>query len=102
MDGNGRWAQARGLPRVAGHEMGVRAVKSAVKSCLTHHVPVLTLFAFSLENWQRPAHEVEFLMDLFLNALQEHVNELSEQGVRVRFIGDRTVFSNDLQQLMRH
>lgn len=101
MDGNGRWAQARGLPRVAGHEMGVRAVKSAVKSCLAHHVPVLSLFAFSLENWQRPAHEVEFLMDLFLNALQEHVTELSAQGVRLRFVGERTVFSNDLQQLMR-
>lgn len=101
MDGNGRWAQARGLPRVAGHEMGVRSVKSVVKSCLTHGVPVLSLFAFSLENWQRPEHEVEFLMDLFLTTLQEQVEELAVQGVRLRFIGDRSAFSSDLQQLMR-
>lgn len=100
MDGNGRWAQARGLPRVAGHEMGVRSVKSVVKSCLTHAVPVLTLFAFSSENWQRPPEEVAFLMDLFLSALQEHVPELSAQGVRLRFVGDRAAFSDDLQQLM--
>lgn len=101
MDGNGRWAQTRGLPRVAGHEMGVRSVKSCVKSCLTHGVPVLTLFAFSRENWQRPQHEVEFLMDLFLSALHEHVAELKEQGVRLLFVGERSAFSDDLQQLMR-
>jgi undecaprenyl diphosphate synthase len=101
MDGNGRWAQARGLPRVAGHEMGVRSVKAVVNSCLTHAVPVLTLFAFSRENWQRPPQEVAFLMDLFLSALQEHVDELAAQGVRVRFVGDRAAFSHDLQQLMR-
>jgi len=101
MDGNGRWAQARGLPRVAGHEMGVQSVKSSVKSCLTHQVPALTLFAFSRENWLRPQHEVEFLMNLFLSALQEHVDELSAQGVQLRFVGERTAFSADLQQLMR-
>lgn len=101
MDGNGRWAQSRGLPRVAGHEMGVRSVKSVVKSCLTHSVPALTLFAFSSENWQRPPQEVAFLMNLFLSALQEHVAELAAQGVRVRFVGDRTAFSPDLQQLMK-
>jgi len=101
MDGNGRWAQARNLPRIAGHEKGVRSVKSAVKSCIEHHVSVLTLFAFSRENWARPEQEVEFLMDLFLHTLQENVSELSAQGVRLRFVGDRTAFSRELQQLMR-
>lgn len=101
MDGNGRWAQARGLPRVAGHERGVHSVKSTVRACLTHKVSVLTLFAFSLENWQRPSHEVEFLMDLFLSALQEQVEELSKQGVSLRFIGERSAFSPELKQLMR-
>lgn len=101
MDGNGRWAQARNLPRIAGHEKGVRSVKNAIKSCLEHKVPALTLFAFSRENWARPEQEVEFLMDLFLHTLQENLAELSEQGVRLRFVGDRAAFSSDLQHLMR-
>jgi undecaprenyl diphosphate synthase len=100
MDGNGRWAQARGLPRVEGHKMGVQAVNEAVKSCLIHQVPALTLFAFSRENWLRPQLEVDFLMNLFLSALKEHVGELSAQGVRLRFVGERSAFSSDLQQLM--
>jgi undecaprenyl diphosphate synthase len=100
MDGNGRWAQARGLPRVSGHEMGVQSVKSSVKSCLTHGVPALTLFAFSRENWLRPQPEVDFLMNLFLSALKEHVSELSAQGVRLQFVGERSAFSPDLQALM--
>lgn len=101
MDGNGRWAQARGLPRVAGHERGVQSVIASVKSCLKYQVPALTLFAFSRENWLRPQHEVEFLMNLFLSALQEHVSELFEQGVRLRFVGERSAFSADLQALMQ-
>lgn len=101
MDGNGRWAEARGLPRYAGHERGVETVKTTVKACIAHGVSVLTLFAFSCENWQRPEQEVNFLMNLFFVTLQSHLDELIDQGVSLRFIGDRTAFSEEMQGLMK-
>jgi len=89
MDGNGRWAAERSLPRTAGHRAGVRAVRTTIEECVRHGVAALTLFAFSSENWQRPAGEVSLLMQLFLESLEREVAELDANGVRIRFIGDR-------------
>jgi undecaprenyl diphosphate synthase len=89
MDGNGRWAAARTLPRAAGHRAGVRAVRTTIEECVRQGIPALTLFAFSSENWQRPAGEVSLLMQLFLESLDREVAELDANGVRIRFIGDR-------------
>jgi undecaprenyl diphosphate synthase len=100
MDGNGRWAEAQGLPRIEGHKRGVDSVKTTVQACIARGIPVLTLFAWSCENWQRPEGEVNFLMNLFLVTLQSHLDELMSQGVSLRFIGDRTAFSEDMQALM--
>jgi len=96
MDGNGRWAEARGLPRAAGHHEGVRTLRALVEHCVRRRVPALTVFAFSSENWKRPGAEVALLMDLFLAALAEHVDALHENGVNVRFIGDRAGFPGNL------
>ncbi len=97
MDGNGRWAQARGQPRHAGHKAGIEPVRMTVEACGELGVGALTLFAFSSENWQRPADEVARLMDLFMEALQEQVEELHRNGVRLRFIGERRSLSVRLQ-----
>jgi undecaprenyl diphosphate synthase len=97
MDGNGRWAEARGLPRAAGHREGVRALRALVEHCVRRELPALTVFAFSSENWKRPVGEVALLMELFLAALAEHVDALHENGVSVRFIGDRAGLSPDLR-----
>jgi undecaprenyl diphosphate synthase len=96
MDGNGRWARRRGLPRPAGHKAGVAPVRHCVEQCLRHGVGALTLFAFSSENWARPAEEVGALMTLFLQALDNQVEELHGHGVRVRFIGDRAQLDDRL------
>lgn len=93
MDGNGRWAQQRRRPRMIGHRAGARAVNRTIDFCLGKGIGVLTLFAFSSENWGRPKDEVEALMKLFLGALDREVDELHRRGVRVRFIGDRDRFS---------
>ena len=98
MDGNGRWAQQRGLPRFAGHKAGVDAVRSVVEQCVHHGIEVLTLFAFSSENWRRPAKEVSLLMDLFLMALNREIKRLQRNEVRLRIIGDYTAFPEKLQQ----
>jgi undecaprenyl diphosphate synthase len=90
MDGNGRWAAHRFMPRIAGHRAGLQAAKKIAKYCLKKQVSVLTLFAFSTENWRRPAPEVTFLMNLFLTTLERETHEFHEQNVRVRFIGDRS------------
>ena len=90
MDGNGRWASRRFLPRIAGHKAGLEAAKNIVKSCLEKGIQVLTLFAFSSENWHRSKEEVGFLMDLFLHTLQEETNSFHKQAICVRFIGDRS------------
>ena len=100
MDGNGRWAEARGLPRHAGHKEGVRPVRLCIEECARRGVGALTLFAFSSENWQRPSIEVSGLMQLFLDAMDREVEELHANKVRLRFIGDRTSLSVKLQARM--
>jgi undecaprenyl diphosphate synthase len=92
MDGNGRWAKARFLPRVAGHRRGVEAVREVVKTCALRGVEFLTLFAFSSENWRRPSEEVTFLMQLFLKALEQEVDKLHGNGIRFKVIGDLGAF----------
>ncbi len=89
MDGNGRWAEQRSLPRAAGHRAGARAVRTTIEESVRHGVAALTLFAFSSENWQRPPGEIGVLMQLFLDSLDREVAELDANGVRLRFIGDR-------------
>ena len=84
MDGNGRWAAARALPRTAGHGMGVRTVKQIVEACAERGIEALTLFAFSSENWQRPREEVSMLMNRFLEALDEEIESLHRNGLRLR------------------
>jgi undecaprenyl diphosphate synthase len=100
MDGNGRWAQKRFMPRAVGHQAGVKAVRKIVEYCAKNKVEVLTLFAFSSENWRRPESEVSLLMALFLATLQREINKLDRNNIRLRFIGDRTAFSDKLQQKM--
>jgi undecaprenyl diphosphate synthase len=100
MDGNGRWAEARGLPRHAGHKEGVRPVRMCIQECARRGVQALTLFAFSSENWLRPTVEVTSLMQLFLEAIDREVAELHEKQVRLRFIGDRQSLSVKLQSRM--
>jgi undecaprenyl diphosphate synthase len=98
MDGNGRWARARRLPRPAGHRQGVEATRRVVRACVQRGVQVLTLFAFSSENWQRPKAEVSKLMELFFSTLRREARDLASHGVRLRFIGDRGAFSEKLQR----
>ncbi|AGK48837.1 di-trans,poly-cis-decaprenylcistransferase [Burkholderia thailandensis MSMB121] len=101
MDGNGRWATERRLPRVAGHTRGVDAVRSVVEGCARAGVEYLTLFAFSSENWRRPNDEVSFLMRLFITALEREVGKLHANGIRLRVIGDLTKFEPRIQALIR-
>ncbi|MDH5784984.1 MAG: isoprenyl transferase [Chromatiales bacterium] len=99
MDGNGRWARKRFLPRFAGHRAGLEAVRKTIKSCVDDQkIEVLTLFTFSSENWRRPAEEVGLLMKLFMTALDNEVKKLHERGVRVRVIGELDAFPPELQQ----
>ncbi len=100
MDGNGRWAKMRFLPRVAGHRKGVEAVREAVKACAARGVQYLTLFAFSSENWRRPADEVSFLMQLFMRALEQEVGKLHQNGIRFRVIGDLSRFDPAIRELV--
>lgn len=96
MDGNGRWARKRFLPRVAGHKRGVETVRGLVKECAKLGVKFLTIFAFSSENWRRPDDEVSFLMGLFMDALKREVTKLHENNIRLILIGDRSRFNSDL------
>jgi undecaprenyl diphosphate synthase len=98
MDGNGRWAEQRSLPRFSGHRAGVETVRRIVQMSGELGIEVLTLFAFSSENWRRPKKEVGLLMDLFLTALQREVKQLHQTGVQLRVIGDLTSFPEKLQQ----
>ncbi len=100
MDGNGRWAKQRYLPRVAGHKRGLETVRAMVKACHERDIPYLTLFAFSSENWRRPVDEVSFLMQLFVRALEQEVERLHENGVRFKAIGDLTRFEPHLVRLI--
>lgn len=97
MDGNGRWAKKRFLPRTAGHRAGVTAVRKVVEHCAKKGVEALTLFAFSSENWRRPPQEVSVLMGLFLATLERETDKLHENNVRLRVIGQRAAFAQDLQ-----
>jgi len=102
MDGNNRWAHARGLKGSAGHRAGAEAARRLVRGCVDRGIPWLTLFAFSSENWSRPRHEVKGLMALFINVLRRReIRELHNSNVRLQFIGNRESFSDRLQQLMR-
>ncbi|MFI4891747.1 MAG: polyprenyl diphosphate synthase [Steroidobacterales bacterium] len=101
MDGNGRWARARGLPRPAGHRASVKVVRRVVEECANHGVRYLTLFAFSSENWHRPPDEVGMLMNLFLDALVREISDLHRNQVRMRFIGDRDLLGRELADRMR-
>jgi undecaprenyl diphosphate synthase len=100
MDGNGRWSTARGQPRHLGHKDGVRPVRMCIEECARRGIAALTLFAFSSENWRRPAEEVGSLMSLFMDALDREVADLHKNGVRIRFIGDRHQLSVKLQARM--
>ncbi|MDH5511615.1 MAG: isoprenyl transferase [Gammaproteobacteria bacterium] len=101
MDGNGRWAKSRGLPRVAGHRKGVERVRDLVTECVEKGIKHLTLFAFSSENWRRPAQEVQLLMDLFLSALENEVKRLHKNNVRFRVIGEISRFGEKLTSRIR-
>ena len=101
MDGNGRWAKKRFMPRVAGHKRGVETVREIIKACVRRGVAYLTLFAFSSENWRRPQEEVSFLMQLFLRALDEEVAKLHENGIRFRVIGDLSPFDPQIVALIQ-
>ena len=98
MDGNGRWARKRFLPRLAGHAQGVEALRRCVRACAARGVQVLTVFAFSSENWSRPAEEVSGLMGLLAKALAREVPDLSRDGVRVHFVGDRAALSDSVRR----
>jgi undecaprenyl diphosphate synthase len=97
MDGNGRWASKRFLPRLAGHKQGVEALKRIVWACPSRGIAALTVFAFSSENWSRPADEVSGLMDILVGALTREVAQLSAEGVRIRFVGSRAGLSEKVQ-----
>lgn len=97
MDGNGRWARGRHLPRVAGHRSGVRAIRPVMESCHQAGVHILTLYAFSTENWSRPRHEVSALMQLFGDTLDSEVSQMHAEGIQIRTIGDRDQLSPRLQ-----
>ncbi len=100
MDGNGRWATKRFLPRVAGHIKGVEAVRGVVEACVKREVKYLTLFAFSSENWRRPAEEVSLLMRLFVTALEKEVAKMHANGVRLKVVGDLSRFDENLQKMI--
>jgi undecaprenyl diphosphate synthase len=102
MDGNNRWARRNGVPGPAGHRAGVEAVRGVLRACKNHGVEVLTLFAFSSENWGRPVPEVRALLALLSRYLRNEVRELHEDGIRIRFIGERQRLSQRQQNLMQH
>ncbi|HEV2614149.1 MAG TPA: isoprenyl transferase [Gammaproteobacteria bacterium] len=97
MDGNGRWATKKFLPRIAGHKAGYEAVKKTIRACIAHKIDVLTLFAFSSENWARPKQEVDALMQLFIYALRHEVKLLHKNNVQLRVIGNVSSFNQELQ-----
>ena len=100
MDGNGRWARARGLPRIAGHKQGAEAVRSTVRACSALGISYLTIYAFSSENWKRPASEVDDLMGLLRLYIRRELASLGREGVRIRFIGDRSRLDGEINRLI--
>ena len=101
LDGNGRWAKQRYLPRAAGHRRGLKSVRTTVRACIERGIDFLTLFAFSSENWRRPQEEVSFLMELFVMALEQEIGRLHKNGVRFRVVGDLARFEPKLRRLVR-
>ncbi len=101
MDGNGRWAKNRLMPRVAGHKQGVETVRGVIKACIERGVEYLTLFAFSSENWRRPADEVTFLMQLFIGALEQELVKLHENDIRFKVVGDISKFEPKIIEFIR-
>ncbi|MGD0959825.1 MAG: isoprenyl transferase [Methylomonas sp.] len=101
MDGNGRWAQQRLMPRIMGHYAGVKAVRKIVEYCARKNIEVLSLFAFSSENWRRPKDEVSLLLELFMTTLQKEVDSLHKNNIRLKIIGDRSAFPEKLQEKIR-
>jgi len=102
MDGNGRWAKERFMPRMAGHKHGVETVRTAIKACIERGINYLTLFAFSSENWRRPAEEISFLMQLFITVLKQEVIKLHENGIRFKVIGDLSKFEPKIAEFIRN
>jgi len=100
MDGNGRWATKRFMPRVAGHSEGLEAVRKIVEECVRQNVQYLTLFAFSSENWRRPPEEVGFLTKLFLKSLRREVDRLAENNIRLKMIGDLSRFGTAITEMV--
>ena len=100
MDGNGRWAKQRMLPRAAGHKRGVETVREVVKACVARGVEYLTLFAFSSENWRRPEEEVSMLKQLFILALEREAEKLHRNDIRLRLVGDLAPFGNKINELV--
>lgn len=98
MDGNGRWAEARGKKRTSGHKEGVERVREIIEAAVKHKIQSLTLFAFSSENWNRPKEEVSYLMELFIIALNREVKTLNKHGVRIQFLGDISAFNQKLKE----
>jgi undecaprenyl diphosphate synthase len=102
MDGNGRWATQQGLPRIEGHRKGVMVVREIIEACVINDISYLSLFTFSHENWSRPAEEVNFLMELFISALQKELPELIEKGICLKFLGSQEGLSSSLIEQMHH
>ena len=100
MDGNGRWAKKRGLPRTAGHTVGANNFRTITKYCSNIGIPYLTVYAFSTENWKRPADEVQALMKLFRQYLEEALRDFQEENIKVIFLGDKSGFAPELQELI--
>ena len=98
MDGNGRWAKRRFMPRIAGHRQGMESLRRCIRACMEQGVSVLTVFAFSSENWERPEQEVSGLMELMAKGLAREVPQLHESGVKVCFLGERQSLSGAMQQ----
>lgn len=101
MDGNGRWAKQRNLPRVAGHRAGINSIRKVIKQCCEKNISVLTLFAFGNENWRRPKNEINYLLDLFILVLRDELDKLHEQNIKLQVIGDRYRFSKKIQKYIQ-
>jgi len=97
MDGNGRWAKKRLLPRIAGHKKGLEALQIIIKLAITHKIPIVTLYAFSTENWNRPSEEISGLMNLFSDSINSQAERLIENNISVRVLGDISIFAKELQ-----
>jgi undecaprenyl diphosphate synthase len=100
MDGNGRWAKNKNLPRASGHHAGVKTLRKLIEHAVAQRLSAMTVYAFSRENWQRPEKEVDLLMELFMTALKSEVKDLQKNNVRLKFIGDKTAFSDKLQKII--